>query len=48
MAHEQHRELVERGRGIVQASGNLYIDLDVESDGIAGLGSLLSIGAVSP
>ena len=48
MAHEQHRALVERGREIVQASDNLYIDLDVESDGIAGLGSLLSVGAVSP
>ncbi len=48
MAHEQHKALVERGREIVQASDNLYIDLDVESDGIAGYGSLLSVGAVSP
>ena len=37
-----------RGREIVQEAPQLYIDLDVESDGIAGYGSLLSIGAVSP
>lgn len=48
MAHEHHKSLVEQGRAIVQSSNNLYIDLDVESDGIAGYGSLLSIGAVSP
>jgi len=38
----------ERGREIVQASPQLIVDLDVESDGIAGFGSLLSIGAVTP
>ena len=37
-----------RGRDIVQASPQLMIDLDVEADGTAGYGSLLSIGAVDP
>lgn len=41
-------EYLARGRFIVQASSALYIDLDVESDGKPGYGSLLSIGAVSP
>lgn len=39
---------VNRGREIVQSSPQLMIDLDVEADGKAGYGSLLSIGAVSP
>lgn len=38
----------ERGRDIVRQSPQLIVDLDVESDGIAGYGSLLSIGAVTP
>ena len=44
----RHNELVARGRAIVQTARQLYIDLDVESDGPAGIGSLLSVGAVSP
>lgn len=44
----RHDELVTRGREIVQAAPQLYIDLDVESDGWPGYGSLLSVGAVSP
>lgn len=43
-----HNTLLHAGKEIVQAAPQLYIDLDVESDGIAGYGSLLSIGAVSP
>jgi hypothetical protein len=38
----------ERGRDLVQESPQLIVDLDVESDGIAGYGSLLSIGAIGP
>lgn len=38
----------ERGREIIKNSPQLIVDLDVESDGIAGYGSLLSIGAVTP
>jgi len=44
----QHEQLVERGRDIIQQAPQLYLDLDVEADGIAGYGSLLSVGAVSP
>ncbi len=43
-----HDILHTRGQEIVRSSPQLYIDLDVESDGIAGYGSLLSVGAVSP
>jgi hypothetical protein len=43
-----HEQLVRQGREIVQQAPQLYIDLDVEADGIPGYGSLLSIGAVSP
>lgn len=45
---KRHETLVVRGREIVQNAPQLYIDLDVESDGWPGYGSLLSIGAVSP
>lgn len=38
----------ERGREIVRQSPELFIDIDVEADGVAGQGSLLSIGAVDP
>ncbi len=48
MAHERHSDLVARGKEIVQNAPQLYIDLDVESDGCPGYGSLLSVGAVSP
>lgn len=44
----KHHELVARGREIVQGAPQLYIDLDVESDGWPGYGSLLSVGAISP
>jgi len=36
------------GREIVLAAPQLYVDVDVEADGIAGHGSMLSIGAQSP
>jgi hypothetical protein len=39
---------VARGRDLVRQSPQLIVDLDVESDGIAGYGSLLAIGAVTP
>ena len=45
---ERHEQLVATGREIVQSAPQLYVDLDVEADGVAGYGSLLSIGAVSP
>lgn len=41
-------EIFARGREIVLAAPQLYIDVDVEADGIAGYGSMLSIGAQSP
>lgn len=40
--------LYERGREIVLKAPVLYIDVDVEADGKAGYGSMLSIGAQSP
>lgn len=42
------QELYEKGREIVRDAPQLYIDVDVEADGYAGYGSLLSIGAVAP
>lgn len=36
------------GREKVLAAPQLYVDVDVEADGIAGYGSMLSIGAQSP
>ncbi|MFO0881982.1 MAG: 3'-5' exoribonuclease [Candidatus Saccharimonadales bacterium] len=36
------------GQQLVQCAPQAFIDVDVEADGIAGYGSLLSIGAVSP
>ncbi len=36
------------GREIVLAAPQLFIDVDVEADGIAGYGSMLAIGAQSP
>lgn len=44
----RHQILRDAGRRIVRAAPQLYIDLDVESDGPAGIGSLLSVGAVDP
>jgi hypothetical protein len=43
-----HEQLATRGREIIQAAPQLYLDVDVEADGVAGYGSLLSVGAVSP
>lgn len=40
--------LVARGRQIVQQAKQLYIDFDLEADGVAGHGSILQIGAISP
>lgn len=45
ITREQHYE---NGRQIVQVSPQLHIDFDVEADGIAGFGSLLSFGGISP
>jgi hypothetical protein len=44
----RHEQLVAQGRAIIRQAPQLYIDLDVEADGIPGYGSLLSIGALSP
>lgn len=49
MSDDARRErLVEQGRRIVNSAAQTYIDVDIEADGIAGRGSMLSIGAVSP
>lgn len=45
MEYEYNRNY---GESIIQKAPQLYIDLDVEADGVAGRGSLLSVGAVSP
>jgi hypothetical protein len=44
----RHEQLVARGREIIQDAPQAFIDIDVEADGVAGCGSLLSVGAVSP
>ncbi len=41
-------EIVEQGRAIVLGAPQLYVDVDVEADGIAGYGNMLSLGAQSP
>jgi DNA polymerase III epsilon subunit-like protein len=47
--HSQNKlELLSAGREIVLNAPQLYVDVDVEADGIAGHGSMLSIGAQSP
>lgn len=38
----------ELGREIIMSAPQLYVDVDIEADGIAGHGSMLSIGAQSP
>lgn len=43
-----HERLASHGEEIIQAAPQLYLDIDVEADGIPGYGSLLSVGAVSP
>jgi hypothetical protein len=45
---EIRQELWDEGRDIVLNAPQLYIDVDVEADGIAGYGSMLSVGAQSP
>ena len=42
------QQLEQKGRQLVQDAPQAYIDIDIEADGIAGKGSMLSIGAVSP
>lgn len=42
------QQLEQKGRCIVQEAPQAYIDIDIEADGIAGKGSMLSIGAISP
>jgi hypothetical protein len=41
-------DLIAKGREIVLAAPQLYIDVDIETDGWAGFGSMLSLGAVAP
>ncbi len=43
-----HEQLLEEGQKIVQKAPQAFFDIDVESDGWPGFGSLLSIGGVSP
>lgn len=43
-----NKELYLRGKEIVSGARQLFIDIDVEADGYAGYGSLLSIGAITP
>lgn len=45
---QQRAELWARGKEIVLNAPQLYVDIDVEADGIAGHGSMLAIGAQSP
>lgn len=46
---EHERELLyQKGKEIILAAPNLYIDVDIEADGKPGHGSMLSIGAQSP
>jgi hypothetical protein len=40
--------IFDKGKQIVIAAPQLYIDVDIETDGWAGFGSMLSLGAVSP
>ena len=48
ISESQQECYAQLGKTKVQAAPQLFIDLDVEADGKAGYGSLLSIGAVSP
>ncbi len=47
-AKSEKQQLQERGREIVLNAPVLYVDVDIEADGKAGHGSMLSIGAQSP
>lgn len=46
--NSEKQQLQERGREIVLNAPVLYVDVDIEADGKAGHGSMLSIGAQSP
>jgi hypothetical protein len=48
MSNRQKEALWAQGKEIVLTAPQLYVDVDVEADGIAGYGSMLSIGAQSP
>ena len=41
-------KIIERGKEIIENAPQTFISIDIEADGIAGYGSMLSIGAVSP
>lgn len=45
---EQRQKIWDRGKEIILNALQLYIDVDVEADGIAGNGSMLSLGAQAP
>ncbi len=45
---ERRQEIWNRGKEIILSAPQLYIDIDVEADGIVGHGSMLSLGAQSP
>lgn len=45
---DERQEVFERGREIVLAAPQLYVDVDVEGDGVAGFGSMVALGAQSP
>lgn len=46
--HSHANLLEQNGQRHIQHAPQAFIDVDVEADGVAGHGSLLSIGAVSP
>lgn len=45
---QNRREIFGLGKEIVLNAPQLYVDVDIEADGIAGHGSMLSLGAQSP
>lgn len=45
---QKHEVYVKKGERIVLDAADCFIDLDIESDGKAGYGSLMSIGAITP
>ncbi len=48
MHHMDKQEIFRVGREIVLGAPQLFVDVDVEADGIAGFGSMLALGAQSP
>lgn len=48
MTELSREALWQRGEEIVLAAPQLYLDVDVEADGIAGYGSMVALGAQSP